>query len=93
MPAPFVVAHLQVGLTPQLLDVSLTDGHIPYLYRGRARGKVPRRPPGLFLTNALMGWEVQGFGGLRIWNTEVLHNLEIMREVIARVCAEEPPFP
>ena len=43
MPAPFVVAHLQVGLTMQALDAPLLDD-------GRER-------PGVFLTNALTGWE------------------------------------
>ena len=43
MPAPFVVAHLQVGLTMQDLDVPLADD-------GNER-------PGVFLTNALTGWE------------------------------------
>ena len=43
MPAPFVVAHLQVGLTMQDLDAPLADDD-----SGRA---------GVFLTNALTGWE------------------------------------
>ena len=43
MPAPFVVAHLQVGLTMQALDASLSDD-------GEERA-------GVFLTNALTGWE------------------------------------
>ena len=43
MPAPFVVAHLQVGLTMQALDAPLSDD-------GDER-------PGVFLTNALTGWE------------------------------------
>ena len=43
MPAPFVVAHLQVGLTLQDLDAALTDD-------GHERA-------GVFLTNALTGWE------------------------------------
>ena len=43
MPAPFVVAHLQVGLTMQNLDAPLEDD-------GNER-------PGVFLTNALTGWE------------------------------------
>ena len=43
MPAPFVVAHLQVGLTMQELDAPLRDD-------GEER-------PGVFLTNALTGWE------------------------------------
>ena len=43
MPAPFVVAHLQVGLTMQDLDAPLADD-------GTERASV-------FLTNALTGWE------------------------------------
>ena len=43
MPAPFVVAHLQVGLTMQNLDAPLSDN-------GTERA-------GVFLTNALTGWE------------------------------------
>ena len=43
MPAPYVVAHLQVGLTMQALDAPLADDGVE-----RA---------GVFLTNALTGWE------------------------------------
>ena len=43
MPAPFVVAHLQVGLTMQALDAPLSEDEAE-----RA---------GIFLTNALTGWE------------------------------------
>ena len=43
MPAPFVVAHLQVGLTMQVLDAPLADD-------GTERA-------GVYLTNALTGWE------------------------------------
>ena len=43
MPAPFVVAHLQVGLTMQALDAPLSGD-------GTERA-------GVFLTNALTGWE------------------------------------
>ena len=43
MPAPFVVAHLQVGITLQELDASLSED-------GTERA-------GIFLTNALTGWE------------------------------------
>ena len=43
MPAPYVVAHLQVGLTMQELDAPLSEG-------GDERASV-------FLTNALTGWE------------------------------------
>ena len=43
MPAPFVAAHLQVGLTMQALDAPLSED-------GEERA-------GVFLTNALTGWE------------------------------------
>ena len=43
MPAPFVVAHLQVGLTMQELDAPLSDND--------------SERAGVFLTNALTGWE------------------------------------
>ena len=43
MPAPFVVAHLQVGLTMQSLDAPLAED-------GNERA-------GVFLTNALTGWD------------------------------------
>ena len=43
MPAPFVVAHLQVGLTLQELDAPLADED--------------SERAGVFLTNALTGWE------------------------------------
>ena len=43
MPAPFVVSHLQVGLTMQNLDAPLSE--------------VENERAGVFLTNALTGWE------------------------------------
>ena len=43
MPAPFVVAHLQVGLTMQALDAAFSED-------GEERA-------GVFLTNALTGWD------------------------------------
>ena len=43
MPAPFVVAHLQVGLTMQALDAPLAEDD--------------DERAGVFLTNALTGWE------------------------------------
>ncbi len=43
MPAPFVVSHLQIGLTMQALDATFSDD-------GMERAQV-------FLTNALTGWE------------------------------------
>ena len=65
MPAPFVVAHLQVGLTLQSLDAPLMDAPIPSSSfapspsgRGLGRGSpAPADRPGIFLTNALTGWE------------------------------------
>ncbi len=51
MPAPFVVAHLQVGLTLQALDAPLADD-APGL-----AGADDQERPGIFLTNALTGWE------------------------------------
>ena len=43
MPAPFVVAHLQVGLTMQALDATFSDA--------------AEERAGVFLTNALTGWD------------------------------------
>ena len=43
MPAPFVVSHLQVGLTMQALDASLSEDE--------------DERAGVYLTNALTGWE------------------------------------
>ena len=43
MPAPFVVSHLQVGLTMQSLDAPLSDDE--------------NERAGVYLTNALTGWE------------------------------------
>ena len=51
MPAPFVVAHLQVGLTMQDLDAPLSDNLPPT----GAEDETERA--GIFLTNALTGWE------------------------------------
>ena len=51
MPAPFVVAHLQVGLTLQDLDASLSESLPP-----TGSGDETERA-GIFLTNALTGWE------------------------------------
>ena len=43
MPAPFVVSHLQIGLTMQALDAPLSDDE--------------KERAGVYLTNALTGWE------------------------------------
>ena len=61
MPAPFVVTHLQVGLTLQALDAPLTDAPIPsssFVPSPPGRGSpAPADRPGIFLTNTLTGWE------------------------------------
>ena len=55
MPAPFVVAHLQVGITLQDLDAPLTaNGTDPKV---GLFGSSPTSRAGIFLTNALTGWE------------------------------------
>ena len=63
MPAPFVVTHLQVGLTLQSLDAPLPPSPPPFgrglepapdLIRG---SESPAERPGIFLTNARTGWE------------------------------------
>ena len=51
MPAPFVVAHLQVGLTMQDLDAPLSESLTP-----TGPGDETERA-GIFLTNALTGWD------------------------------------
>ena len=70
MPAPFVVAHLQVGLTMQALDAPLSDD-------GDERA-------GVFLTNALTGWEP------RENRTIPFPELEEERERADRVKQEAP---
>ena len=70
MPAPFVVAHLQVGLTMQDLDAPLADD-------GTERA-------GVFLTNALTGWEP------RIQKPLPFPELEEERERAERVKQETP---
>ena len=70
MPAPFVVAHLQVGLTMQALDAPLADD-------GTERA-------GVFLTNALTGWEP------RIQKTIPFPELEEERERAEHVKQETP---
>ena len=70
MPAPFVVAHLQVGLTMQALDAPLADD-------GTERA-------GVFLTNALTGWEP------KIQKTIPFPELEEERERAEHVKQETP---
>ena len=70
MPAPFVVAHLQVGLTMQALDAPLADS-------GDERA-------GIFLTNALTGWEPTE------WKKSPFPELEEERERANAVKQEKP---
>ena len=70
MPAPFVVAHLQVGLTMQGLDAPLADD-------GDERA-------GVFLTNALTGWEPKKHKPVPF------SELEEERESAERVKQKEP---
>jgi len=53
MPAPFVVAHLQVGLTMQELDAPLSENGPNSV----SPNSIPDERAGVFLTNALTGWE------------------------------------
>ena len=70
MPAPFVIAHLQVGLTMQSLDAPLTDD-------GDERA-------GVFLTNALTGWEPT------VQKPLLIAELEEERERAGRVKQDTP---
>ena len=70
MPAPFVVAHLQIGLTMQGLDAPLSED-------GTERA-------GVFLTNALTGWEP------RVQKPLPFPELEEERDRAERVKREEP---
>ena len=70
MPAPFVIAHLQVGLTMQALDAPLADD-------GNERA-------GVFLTNALTGWEP------RVQKPLPFPELEEERERAGRVKQDTP---
>ncbi|MCY3820795.1 MAG: N-6 DNA methylase [Gammaproteobacteria bacterium] len=70
MPAPFVVAHLQVGITMQDLDAPLADD-------GAERA-------GVFLTNALTGWEP------RVNKTLPFPELEEERDQAERVKQQTP---
>ncbi len=70
MPAPFVVAHLQIGLTMQDLDARLSEDE--------------NERAGVFLTNALTGWEP------RVQNPLPFPELEEERDRAERVKREAP---
>ena len=80
MPAPFVVAHLQVGLTMQDLDAPLTDN-------GTERA-------GVYLTNALTGWEARTNNPLPFpeLEEERKHAGRVKRETPILVILGNPPY-
>ena len=80
MPAPFVVAHLQVGLTMQGLDAPLADD-------GTERA-------GVFLTNALTGWEPRANKPLPFQELEEERDRaeQVKREKPILVILGNPPY-
>lgn len=80
MPAPFVIAHLQVGLALQNLDVPLTDA-------GTERASV-------FLTNALTGWEPHASNPLPFPELEEERNRaeQVKQDTPILVILGNPPY-
>ena len=80
MPAPFVVAHLQVGLTMQALDAPLSED-------GNERA-------GVFLTNALTGWELRPRKPIPFPELEEERNRadQVKREEPVLVILGNPPY-
>ena len=80
MPAPFVVAHLQVGLTMQSLDAPLAED-------GSERARV-------FLTNALTGWEPHPTKPLPFPELEEERNLAdaVKQDIPILVILGNPPY-
>ena len=80
MPAPFVVAHLQVGLTMQALNAPLSDD-------GTERA-------GVFLTNALTGWEPRPRKPIPFPELEEERNRadQVKREEPVLVILGNPPY-
>ena len=80
MPAPFVVAHLQVGLTMQELDAPLAED-------GQERA-------GVFLTNALTGWEPRATKPLPFPELEAERDLaeRVKQETPVLVVLGNPPY-
>ena len=73
LPAPFVVAHLQIGLLLQNLGVSLDDSK--------------NERVGVFLTNSLTGWDINGRENPRLRNWP---ELEAERKGAGKVKQETP---
>ena len=80
MPAPLVIAHLQVGLTMQDLDAPLADD-------GTERA-------GVYLTNALTGWEADSNNQIPFPELaeEREHAAHVKREVPILVILGNPPY-
>ena len=80
MPAPFVVAHLQVGLTMQNLGAPLAED-------GSERA-------GVFLTNALTGWEPQANKPLPFPELEYERELSeaVKQDIPILVIVGNPPY-
>ena len=80
MPAPFVVAHLQVGLTMQNLGAPLAED-------GSERA-------GVFLTNALTGWEPHTTKPLPFPELEEEHDLAeaVKQDIPILVILGNPPY-
>ena len=80
MPAPFVVAHLQVGLTLQELDAPLAEDR--------------EERAGVFLTNALTGWEPGGDNplGLPELEEERVRSGRVKQDTPILVILGNPPY-
>ena len=85
MPAPFAVAHLQVGLTLQALDAPLADG---------GSDGAGQERPGVFLTNALTGWEPRANKPLPFPELEEERDRaeQVKREAPILVILGNPPY-
>ena len=84
LPAPFVIAHLQLGLLLAELGVPLSHMH----------GEHERAA--VYLTNALTGWKnheaptADGVGGRRVHPAQLLFEFEEERDAAAKVKREAP---
>ena len=80
MPAPFVVSHLQVGLTMQALDAPLSENE--------------KERAGVYLTNALTGWEPGGQKQLPFPELEEERDRaeRVKRETPVLVILGNPPY-
>ena len=90
MPAPFVVAHLQVGLTLQELDGTTGDPP-PNVYPAHSD---EAQRPSIFLTNALTGWEPHVYKPLPFPELEEERDRaeRVKREAPILVILGNPPY-